>query len=490
MTPPKKEKIIPPVTPPEDPRMDLLLQAHERGNNIAQTALEAHARMIDKMDEPDDINIEVNVNGDAEKVTIVGPKGDQGAEGKEGPAGKEPNIEEIVSKVLALITKPKDGKTPVKGVDYYTDADRAELIKELVPFFPKGRVGASGRAGKDAEVDYEKIAQMVQTMMPKVKESSAKPITATEIMNMIKGKISYEDLTDKPTFLNRGKQASKTTSLSELDDVDLSLATKNAKGQYVIEPAASAGAVTSVNGKTGAVVLSASDVSAPTGSGTSTGTNTGDQDLSSYETSSHASSTYVAKTVTVNGHALSSNVSVTAADVGAPSGSGTSTGSNTGDQDLSSLVPNTRTINGHALSSNVTVSASDLSLGNVDNTSDATKNAASVTLTNKRWTKRVLALSANSATPTINTDLYDVVHITAQTAAITSFTTNLTGTPVDGDTLRMSVTGTTSIALTFGTSFESSGTISLPPSTSGTTRLDIGFFWNTETSKWRLQGTS
>lgn len=112
------------------------------------------------------------------------------------------------------------------------------------------------------------------------------------------------------------------------------------------------------------------------------------------------------------------------------------------------------------------------------------------TLTNKRVTKRVLALSANSATPAINTDSYDVVHITAQTAAITSFTTNLTGTPVDGDTLRISVTGTGSVALTFGASFEASGTTALPPTTSGTTRLDMGFFWNTETSKWRIQGTS
>ncbi len=70
------------------------------------------------------------------------------------------------------------------------------------------------------------------------------------------------------------------------------------------------------------VTVSASDVGAPTGSGTSTGTNTGDQDLSGL----------VPKTTTVNGHALSANVSVTAADVGSPSGSGTSSGTNTGDQ--------------------------------------------------------------------------------------------------------------------------------------------------------------
>jgi hypothetical protein len=106
------------------------------------------------------------------------------------------------------------------------------------------------------------------------------------------------------------------------------------------------------------------------------------------------------------------------------------------------------------------------------------------TLTNKRNTKRVLALSANSATPAINTDSYDVVHITAQTASITSFTSGLTGTPVDGDTLRISVTGTTSIGLTWGTSFEGGASV-LPTTTVGTVRLDIAFYWNTETTKWR-----
>lgn len=106
------------------------------------------------------------------------------------------------------------------------------------------------------------------------------------------------------------------------------------------------------------------------------------------------------------------------------------------------------------------------------------------TFTNKRVTRRVLALSANSATPSINTDSYDVVHITSQSTAITSFTSGLSGTAADGDLLRISVTGSTSIALTWGASFESS-LQTLPTTTSGTTRLDIGFEWNTETSKWR-----
>lgn len=62
---------------------------------------------------------------------------------------------------------------------------------------------------------------------------------------------------------------------------------------------------------------------------------------------------------------------------------GNTSGTNTGDQDLSGLVPKTTTVNGYALSSNVTLAKGDVGLGNVDNTSDATKNSASVTLTNK-----------------------------------------------------------------------------------------------------------
>jgi hypothetical protein len=107
-----------------------------------------------------------------------------------------------------------------------------------------------------------------------------------------------------------------------------------------------------------------------------------------------------------------------------------------------------------------------------------------VTLTNKRITRRVLPLSANSATPAINTDLYDAVHITAQTAAITSFTSGLTGAPVDGDTLRISITGTAAVGITWGNKFEAS-TVVLPTTTVLTARLDVGFVWNTETTAWR-----
>lgn len=124
--------------------------------------------------------------------------------------------------------------------------------------------------------------------------------------------------------------------------------------------------------------------------GNTSGANTGDQDLSAL----------ALKATTVNGHALSANVTVSASDVGLgsvvnvdtsttanisdSSGKrfvsdaqktvlGNTSGTNTGDQDVSGLVTKTTTVNGHALSSNVTVTKSDVGLGNVDNTADASK---------------------------------------------------------------------------------------------------------------------
>lgn len=162
---------------------------------------------------------------------------------------------------------------------------------------------------------------------------------------------------------------------------------------------------------------------------------------------------------------------------------GNTSGTNTGNQDLSGLVPKTTTVNGHALSSNVTVTKSDVGLGNVDNTSDSTKNSATSTLTNKRITRRVLSI-ASSATPTINTDNYDAVTITALATAITSMTTNLSGTPTDFQTLVIRIKDDgTGRSITWGSSFASRGA-TLPTTTVANKLLTVGFIYNAATSVW------
>lgn len=93
--------------------------------------------------------------------------------------------------------------------------------------------------------------------------------------------------------------------------------------------------------------------------------------------------------------------------------------------------------------------------------------------------------TTQSATPTINTNINNVFHITALAQAITSMTTNLSGSPVEGDSLRINITDNgTARAITWGASFEAS-TVALPTTTVISTRLEVGFVWNSVTSKWR-----
>lgn len=99
-------------------------------------------------------------------------------------------------------------------------------------------------------------------------------------------------------------------------------------------------------------------------------------------------------------------------------------------------------------------------------------------------TRKKITVVAQSATPTINTDNTNIAYITGLGQAVTSFTTNLSGTPSNGDTLIIDITDDgTGRALTWGSGFESS-TVVLPTTTVASTKLTIGFRWNVATSKW------
>lgn len=134
---------------------------------------------------------------------------------------------------------------------------------------------------------------------------------------------------------------------------------------------------------------------------------------------------------------------------------------------------------GHATANTLSASGGVLSIEGVVIPSISSTN----TLTNKRITPRT-GSTTSSATPTINTDDVDIYSLTAQTVDITSFTTNLTGTPTHGQNLIIEITGTAARAITWGASFEAS-TVALPTTTVTTAMLTVGFKWNSTTSKWR-----
>ena len=75
-------------------------------------------------------SLEVNVT-----LAEAGPRGLQGEQGEQGPKG-EPGEQGIQGPKGDKGTDGKDGYTPQKGVDYYTDDDKAEMVSAVIATLP------------------------------------------------------------------------------------------------------------------------------------------------------------------------------------------------------------------------------------------------------------------------------------------------------------------------------------------------------------------
>lgn len=127
------------------------------------------------------------------------------------------------------------------------------------------------------------------------------------------------------------------------------------------------------------------------------------------------------------------------------------------------------------------ITKTHVGLGNVDNTSDATKNTTARTLTNARITERIVT-TASTATLTIDSDATDSQHVTALAADATIAAP--TGTPTSGQRLRLRlVDNGTSRALTWNAAWRGVG-FQLPPKTTANKTIYIDAAWNAADSKW------
>lgn len=94
-----------------------------------------------------------------------------------------------------------------------------------------------------------------------------------------------------------------------------------------------------------------------------------------------------------------------------------------------------------------------------------------------------------SATPSINTNAGDIFIITNQNAAITSMTTNLSGTPASGLKIQIEILDNgTPRAITWGASF-ASGPATLPTTTTTSKWLFVGLEYSASRSKWICMAT-
>lgn len=97
--------------------------------------------------------------------------------------------------------------------------------------------------------------------------------------------------------------------------------------------------------------------------------------------------------------------------------------------------------------------------------------------------KRVTYITS-SATPAIDTDLCDAVSITALGVAVTSFTTNLLGSPSDFDRLIVRIKDDgTNRALSWGSKFAAKG-VALPTTTTAGKLTTVTLEYDTVTAKW------
>lgn len=104
------------------------------------------------------------------------------------------------------------------------------------------------------------------------------------------------------------------------------------------------------------------------------------------------------------------------------------------------------------------------------------------TLTNKRITKRVVAITL-SATPAINTDNLDVAQILSMTVAITSLSTNLTGTPTSEQPLMVVFSSASALAIAHGASFQAGPGPLLTTTVAGKTHRAF-YVWDAVLSKF------
>ena len=106
-----------------------------------------------------------------------GDKGDPGKDGYTPIKGKDyytnEEISQIADDIFSRVREPQDGEpgyTPVKGVDYYTDQEIRSMIEYIVSTIPKPKDGEDGKDAISPVIDYKKIITEVIKKIPKPKD--------------------------------------------------------------------------------------------------------------------------------------------------------------------------------------------------------------------------------------------------------------------------------------------------------------------------------
>ena len=72
---------------------------------------------------------------------VKGDKGDKGDKGEPGEKGEPFTYEDFTAEQLEAL-KGQDGKTPIKGTDYFTEADKSEFVTDVINALPQWQGGS------------------------------------------------------------------------------------------------------------------------------------------------------------------------------------------------------------------------------------------------------------------------------------------------------------------------------------------------------------
>lgn len=240
----KQNKVLP--IPDHGPILTHILQSTDRGHKTTQKIVENHMQATGMTNKLLENEVEATMRvaqelrtladkldpqeiGDGKMFMIKGVRGETGPaptdeellklikplipkveDGKDGKNGHTPTNKELIALIKPFIPEVEDGHTPTKKELLALIRPLIDEIKIPVP--KDGVDGKPGAPGRDAKVDI------------------------AAILKSIKSKLSIDDMKgfDRLQDFIAQRISSKTYSLSELDDVDLSQATTNSKGKYII----------------------------------------------------------------------------------------------------------------------------------------------------------------------------------------------------------------------------------------------------------------
>jgi hypothetical protein len=179
---------------------------------------------------------------------------------KERAALRKPKGElNDLAKLIIEKAKGDKGDTPVKGKDYFTPAERKELIAEILERIPRPKDAKEvdydlvltyvadqvdkqvkaevaklpkpkdGTPGKDAVINIPAIVADLLKAMPKMKAKDVDYIGIKAYIDKEVAKIKAERPKNVNSFTGGSAQY-----ISQLMDVDLTSLTKNDVGQYIL----------------------------------------------------------------------------------------------------------------------------------------------------------------------------------------------------------------------------------------------------------------